>query len=103
MQTDEAGRVRLSVREGQVLRVLCDFHADHTTKAIAASLGVSESTAAGYIDELNQRLGTRSKQRLGLWALHHPLAMQGEWCWPVIHRMGCKCGKGLCAVLADAA
>lgn len=102
MQIDgENGKVRLSIRETQILRLLCSEGLQ--TKEIAVRLRLSANTIAGYVDELLGGLRLGSKNVLIVWGMQHPEAIQGEWTDPKMHKPGCLCGRALCAILDEAA
>ncbi|GEM_PF-6548941 len=98
---DPAGRVQLSVRQVQVLRLLCTVAPP--TKEIAAILRLSTHTVDGYIDEIVGELGLSGRQQLIVWGWQHPEAMMGCPVEPSFHPPGCLCGRAICALLEDAA
>lgn len=66
--------VVLSKRECDVLRHLSNGLAN---KAIAAHLGIAESTVKGYVGELTAELDM-TRLQLTTWAVAHPGVISGE-------------------------
>lgn len=91
------GSIQLSVRQAQILTILC--REALATKEIAWRLRLAESTVAGYIDDLVRALRLGSRARLVLWAMQHPQALQGERCERRVHPPRCKCGLAGCGIL----
>jgi len=97
MRVNPEGRVRLSQRQAQILRMLCAEAP--STKEIAYRLTIAEATVAGHLDQMIRGLKLGSRQRLVLWAWQHPGALGGAWADPEVHPPGCECGGCLCAML----
>ena len=66
-----AGADALSPREGEILRLVADGHAN---KAIALRLGISEKTVKNHLSAVFQKLGVTDRTQAALWARRH----QGE-------------------------
>jgi DNA-binding CsgD family transcriptional regulator len=92
------GQVRLSVRQVQVLRLLCT-EPGLGYKEIAGKLRISSNTVAAHICDMQQALGLHSRNVLVMWGWQHPEAFQGEWVDPKMHKPGCRCEGPLCKVL----
>lgn len=96
MQKDSAGKVKLSVREAQLLYLLATEAL--STKETAERLNLAYATVAGYIDDLLCELEICGRNKLILWALQHPEAFAGEAVDPRLHPPGCDCPAGYCRI-----
>lgn len=99
MQNDGRGLVKLSLKERQVLRLLCEG-LQH--KEIAMRLKISVNTVASYVCEIRAAIGN-STGLLAVWAMQHEGAFRGEWVDREIHKPGCRCKGPVCSILEDAA
>ena len=101
MRADRAGLVQLSVMQARILRMLCSEGGD--SPELGARMGLKPNTVDSYIAELLAYLRLDSRQRLTLWGLQHPEAMEGAWCEPTLHPPGCRCPGKFCSILQCAA
>lgn len=99
MQNDGRGRVKLSLKERQVLRLLCEG-LQH--KQIAERLGISVNTVASYVCDIRGAIGN-STGLLAVWAMQHEAAFRGEWVDREIHKPGCRCKGPFCSMLEHVA
>lgn len=77
-ETGDAPRLRparLSIRERQVLELVC---AAHTTREIAAQLGIAPKTVEYHRGRLTAKSGTHSAADLLQWALRNGMIGKGK-------------------------
>lgn len=98
MKNDRKGLVQLSVRQSQVLRLLCT-EPGLGYKEIATRLRISPNTVAAHICDMMQALNIHSRNLLTYWGWQHPGALDGEYVDREMHERGCSCGGPLCTTL----
>jgi DNA-binding CsgD family transcriptional regulator len=75
LQVDPNGKAVLSVREAQVLRLLCQDAP--TDKEIATRLKIAERTVCDYMRAIREGLGLSTRGALILWCVNNPAAFEG--------------------------
>jgi DNA-binding NarL/FixJ family response regulator len=89
------GQVVLSVREAQVLQLLCEDAP--TDKEIALRLKLGERTVCDYMRAMRVGLNIWTRGGLIIWGLQHPQAFYAVPVEPGFHGRQCACGSLVCA------
>ena len=91
--------VKLSRREAQVLRLVCQANAN---KEIAFRLKTSTGAVKNHVSRLCRGLRLTNRMELCLWAIQHPQSLLEQFCDPRLHPPGCLCQSVYCSAMYPA-
>ena len=89
--------VKLSRREAQVLKLLCQEGL--AGKEIAERLSISPDTVRQYISGIRLGLGLENEKRLLIWGYQHMGAFVGAFEPLGLHEPGCSCDAIYCRAM----
>jgi DNA-binding CsgD family transcriptional regulator len=88
--------VRFTVREGQVLRLVCE---GKTNKVIAAELGIQVDTVRDYVAGLVHDLEAGTRSGLLIFVMRTPKALAAGWVLVRYHPDNCDCPAQYCTTM----